>query len=307
MNPWSFVVASDIQVGSPRSFRFAPAWNENWRTARRQILKISPDLLLIPGDLTRDGSIHRYELERFKADLDALPFPYHVIPGNMDTGNKHTDLNGPAANRDDISLNITSEQVRQFSSVFGPLWWSFVHKGVRFSGFCDMLAGSGLPEEQEQWDWMEALCSQPGAERHVWIMHYLPFVEQPDEANYDITDREHYHEWYFGIDDPHRSRIMDLFRNTGATIVISGHVHCRRTREFDGIRFDVSPATSFPQWAGRWPDGDATLGLVRYDVSDAGIASTFVPLNRVSTAKGYGPGGHPLPEARDYSIAWEKD
>jgi hypothetical protein len=39
---------------------------------------------------------------------------------------------------------------------------------------------------------------------------------------------------------------------------------------------------------------------------DAGIAGTFVPLVRESTAEGYGPGGHPLPEHRDYAIAWEK-
>lgn len=31
---WSFVVVSDIHVGSPRSFRYEPAWNENWKTAR---------------------------------------------------------------------------------------------------------------------------------------------------------------------------------------------------------------------------------------------------------------------------------
>ncbi len=306
MDTWSFVVASDIQVGSPRSFRFAPAWNENWQTAREQIVRLSPDLLLIPGDLTRDGSIHRYELESINADLDALPFASHVIPGNMDTGNKFTDRDGPDPRRDDIGLNITSDQVRQFSSVFGPLWWSFVHRGVRFSGFCDMLAGSGLPEEETQWEWMETLCRLPQARHHVWIMHYLPFVERPDEPNFDITDPEHYTAWYFGVDEPHRSRIMDVFRRTGASIVISGHVHCRRSREFEGIRFEVAPATSFPQWADRWPDGDATLGFLRYDVSSKGITSAFVPLEKISTAKGYGPGGHPKPEARDYSIAWEK-
>ena len=51
MKPWTFVHAADIQVGSPRSFSFAPAWNENWQTARKQIIEINPDLLLIGGDL----------------------------------------------------------------------------------------------------------------------------------------------------------------------------------------------------------------------------------------------------------------
>ena len=41
-------------------------------------------------------------------------------------------------------------------------------------------------------------------------------------------------------------------------------------------------------------------------LSDAGIESTFVPLRSVSTKKGYGPGGNPGLEGRDYSIAWEQ-
>jgi 3',5'-cyclic AMP phosphodiesterase CpdA len=304
MKPWSFIHAADIQVGSPRSFRFAPAWNENWQMARKQIVEINPDLLLIGGDLTRDGSIHRYELEAVKADLDSLPFPCHVIPGNMDTGNKHTDVSGTVQGADDTSLNLTSEQLRQFSSVFGPLWWSFVHKDVRFSGFCDMLAGSGLPEEKWLWDWMEALKAAPRARHHLWIMHYALFMDEPNEPNFDI--RERYLDWYFGVDEPHRSRLMRIFKDTGADIVITAHIHCRRTRHIDGVRFDYAPATSFSQWADRWPDGDPTLGFLKYDVSEQGIECAFIPLESVSTAKGYGPGGHPSPAQRDYSLAWEK-
>ncbi|HET6452819.1 MAG TPA: metallophosphoesterase [Armatimonadota bacterium] len=304
MKPWTFVHAADIQVGSPRSFRFAPAWNENWQTARKQIVEINPDLLLIGGDLTRDGSIHRYELEAIKTDLDSLPFPCHVIPGNMDTGNKHTNVSGTVQGADDTSLNLTSEQLRQFSSVFGPLWWGFVHKEVRFSGFCDMIAGSGLPEENDLWDWMETQRNEPHARHHVWIMHYPLFIDEPNEPNFDI--RERYLDWYFGVDEPSRSRIMHIFKDTASDIVISGHIHCRRTTHVDGIRFDYAPATAFHQWADRWPDGDPTLGFLKYDVSEQGIECSFIPLEKVSTAKGYGPGGHPPPAQRDYSIAWEK-
>lgn len=304
--PFCFIHVADIQVGSPRSFRFAPAWNENWQTAREQIVRINPDLLLIGGDLTRDGSIHRYELENIKADLDTLPFPYHVVPGNMDTGNKHTSVSGNLQSAADVSLNITSQQVAQFSSVFGPLWWSFVHKDVRFSGFCDMLVNSGLPEEAAMWEWMGALCHQPRARHHVWTMHYALFADDPSESNFDITDNGQYLNWYFGTDEPGRSRLMDVFKATGADIVISGHIHCRRMKQVDGIRFDYAPATCFPQWGDRWPDGDPTLGFLKYDVSDLGIECTFVPLEKLSTAKGYGPGGHPAESQRDYSLAWEK-
>ena len=306
MKRWSFVHATDIHVGSPRSFRFAPAWNENWQTARRQIVALKPDLLLVGGDVARDGTLHQYELRAVKADLDALPFPAHVVAGNMDTGNKHTDVNGPNPKRDDVSLNLTSAHLEPFAGVFGPLWWSFVHKDVRFSGFCDMIAGSGVPEEAGFWEWFDAQRRQPRAKHHVWMMHYALFVDDVHEPNWDITDPKRYYDWYFGIDEPHRSRLMAGFKATGADLVLSGHVHCRKWHRAEGIDFHINPSTAFRQWGKRWPDGDDSLGFVRYDVADKGIVGAFVPLSRTSTKKGYGPGGHPLPEERDYSIAWER-
>ena len=306
MDSWTFVHATDIHVGSPRSFRFEPRFNENWQTARKQILEIGPDLLLVGGDIARDGSLHRYELEAVKADLDPLPFPCHVIPGNMDTGNKHADRQGPRDDRDDLALNITSAQVAQFASVFGPVWWSFVHQGVRFSGFCDMLLGSGLPEEQALWEWLEAQRDEPAARHHVWMTHYPPFLMDRHEPNYDIADPDQYHDCYFGIDEPHRTRLIDIIKGTGGELVLSGHVHCRKAHHAGGITYAINPSTAFSQQGGRWEDGDSSLGFMRYDVSAEGIEGTFVPLERLSTAEGYGPGGHPLPEKRDYSVAWEQ-
>jgi len=300
VNPWTFAHVADIQVGSPRSFRFAPAWNDNWRTARRQIVDLAPELLLVGGDLTRDGSLHRFELEAVKSDLDALPMPVHVIPGNMDTGNKHARVQGARDDRDDLALNITAEQVRQFADVFGPARWTFVHRGVRFTGFCDMLVNSGLPAEDDLWRWMERLSALPREDHHVWITHYPLFIDDPHEPNFDPTDPAEYPKWYFGIDEPGRGRLMDAFDATGADLVVSGHVHNRRTRTVGGVRFDSAPATCMAQFADHWgPDG-AALGFTRYDVTDDGIDGTFIPLAEVSTRPGYGPGGHPLPQLRRY-------
>ncbi len=304
MESWTFVHATDIHVGSPRSFRFAPAWNENWQTARQQILEINPDLLLVGGDLARDGNLHRFELEAIKADLDALPFPCHVVPGNMDTGNKHTDVS--SQRRDDVSLNLSAEQLTRFESVFGLTQWSFVHKGVRFSGFCDMIAGSGLPEEEAFWQWTEYQKQQPRAKHHVWIMHSPLFIDDLHEPNFDIRDPDLYHDWYFGIDEPQRGRLMDVFKSTGADLVMSGHVHCRKRHLAERIEFQIGPSPAFAQWGKRWPDGDPALGFLRYDVSERGIECAFVPLARLSSAEGYGPGGHPSPGQRDYSLAREK-
>lgn len=308
MHPsWKFVYIADIQPGSPGSFRFEPAWRENWLTARQQIMDLKPEFVLVGGDLTRDGSIHRWELEEIKTELDEMGLPYHVIPGNMDTGNKHAPKPGPWPDRDDLSLNITPAQLQQFEAVFGPHHWTFVHRNLRVSGFCDMLLGSGLPEETELWDWLLAQTKLPRAPYHIWLMHYALFINELNEPNFDISDPAQYLEWYFGSDEPQRSRLLEIFLATGTNRVITGHIHCRKDHFAAGIAFDLAPATSMSQWADKWPDGDPTLGFFEYAVTETALKKRFVPLARISRrTDGYGPRGHPKPEMRDYSLAWEK-
>ncbi len=303
-SPWSFIYVADMQPGSPKSFRFNPAWAENWQTARRQIMARKPAFMLVGGDVTRDGSIHRWELEEMKADFDGMAIPHHVIPGNMDTGNKHTDRQGPYADRDDLALNMTAEQLRQFETVFGPSTWTFEHRNVRVSGFCDMLLGSGLPEERTLWAWLEEQASRPRIAHNLWLMHYPLFLDSPAEAPFDIADPAHYLDWYFCLHQGARDRLLDLFKRAGATRVITGHIHCGKDHFAEGMHFDLAPATAMAQWADRWPDGDGTLGFFEYVVDGDRMEKRFIPLDRVSTRTDkYGPGGHPRPEARDYSLA----
>ena len=295
MNSWTFAYVADIHMGTPRSYRFQPAWNENWQSARQQIIELGPEFLIAGGDLTRDGATHRYELDQIKRDLDDLPFPFYAIPGNHETGNKYLP---------ESSVSINAEYVSLYRSVFGAGQWSFVHKDVRFSGFDSFLAGSGLKEEEEFWDWFEAQVTEPGAKYHIWFMHAALFIEHLHEPNWDIrTDRN---AWYFGIDEPHRSRMMRVFKETSADLVITAHIHCRRRVVADGITFQYAPAVAFPQWADRWADGDATLGFLHCEVTDARLNLNFIPLKSISKKKGYGPGGNPPLEGRDYSVAWEK-
>lgn len=308
-NDWSFLHVSDLQPGSKRSFRFNPAQNENGMTAYRQLTAIDDvDLLIVGGDLTRDGSIHDFEYEEAREKLDALPYPYYAIPGNMDTGNKHTDRDG-ATGREDRRLNVTEAQLDNFATFFGTFPWSFKHRNVRFSGFYAAVAGSGFPHEERMWTWLEdELPKMEPADHHVMNMHYTLFVDELDEPTWDITKREEYTKWYFSIDRPHRLRMFDAFKKAGVTIVTSGHIHCRRPGQVvDGITFHRCAGVAMRQWSDQWPDACPELGFYRFDVSDAGIRETFIPLEHESTAEGaYGKGGHPHPEERDYSLALER-
>ncbi|MBT3343709.1 MAG: hypothetical protein HN404_11985 [Gemmatimonadetes bacterium] len=306
---WHFLHVCDLQPGSHRSFRCNPRYIENGRTAYRQLQGMGDaDLLLVGGDLTRDGSIHDFELEEARAQLDALPYPHYAIPGNMDSGNKYAPRPG-GTGRDDPALMMEAAQLDNFSRYFGEMPWSFAHKDVRFSGFYAAVAGTGFPHEQRMWQWLEEeLPSLPPAKHHVMTMHYMLFFDRPEEPTWDLMKEEEYYRWYSTIDEPHRSRMLEAFKRAKVEIVLSGHIHCRRPEQVvDGIRFYRAAGIAMPQQPNAWPNADPRLGFYRFDVEEEGIRDTFIPLDHESTAEGnYGLGGHPPAETRDYTIALEK-
>ncbi len=311
MKPWTFTHACDLHLGSPKSYRYDPRRNTNWATARKQMETMNPDLLLVGGDLTRDGDTHEWEFDMVKQDFESLPFPAYIIPGNMDVGNKRTDRQGPGHEedgRDDIALNVRSDLLTTFATYFGPVYWTFTHKNVRFTGFYDGVFGSGLPEEDRTWAMLERLPSLPRTPFHVVVIHYALFIDDIHEPNFDITKKDEYLSWYFGIDEPHRGRLVDIFKNSAVDIVFSGHIHCRRpVQHVEGFRFyQTSAVGGQPQWADKWPNGDTRIGFNRCEVTDSGIEVTFIPVDPISNEQDYGPYGHPPVEDRDYSVAWEK-
>jgi len=311
MKPWIFTHATDLHLGSPKSYRFDPSRNKNWDAAKQQMAAMNTDLVLIGGDVTRDGDTHEFEYELVKRDFETLPFPAFVIPGNMDVGNKHTDRQGAGHeddDRDDIALNYTSERMDLFSSYFGAPNWTFMHKDVRFTAFYDGVFGSGLPEEDRLWKMLEYLPSLPQAKHHVVVIHYALLIDQLWNEHFDLSKKEEYLSWYFCIGEPHRSRLLDIFRAAQVDLVFSGHIHLRRpVQHLEGFRYFQGAAVGGrPQWEDKYPDGDPTIGFYRCEVSESGIKVSFVPVDPLATEEGYGPYGHPPMEKRDYSVAWEK-
>lgn len=297
---WRFAHVTDIHLGSPESYRFNPAFGENWATAARQIRALAPDLLLVGGDITRDGNHNAFEFDSSRAALDALDLPWHCVPGNMDTGNKHTDRQGAFEDRDDVACNVTQAQLETYREHIGPLTWSFVHRGVRFSGCYEIVAGTALPAAAELDRWLATLATLPRTRWHVMLNHYPLFTDTPNDPPRDITAHESYLDWYFAPEPGPRRELIDAYRRAGVTHVLSGHIHCRRPPlTFDGITYCFGASTAFAQWSDRWPDGDTRLGFQTFTVTPDGIDYAFEPLAQVSTRKdGWGPGGHPKPEAR---------
>ena len=312
---WTFLHVNDSHMGTPRSYRFRPAVNQRWAAIKEQMAESGADLLLHGGDLTRDGQTHEFELQQARADLDTLPFPCYVIPGNMDVGNKHTTIRGVKPEWDpkglgwhDPDTNMTAERLDLFANYFGPLQWTFLHKQVRFTGFFAAVAGSGLPHEERFWAMMERLPDLPKANHHVAVMHYWPFMETLDEPDWDLTIGDEWSNWYFSIGQPHRQRLWDLLVASDVEILFCGHVHTGRPMQIvDGIRlYRTNPAGNTAQLAERWPDADVRFGFHRCEVTADGINVQFIEgADQCDEFGTYGPLGHPPVAERDYSVARE--
>lgn len=315
MKRWTFIHVNDSHMGTPRSYRFRPAVNQRWAAIRNQIASSGADLMIHGGDLTRDGDLHEFEYQQAREDLETLPFPYFVIPGNMDVGNKHTSVSGVKRRWEDKGLgwhdpdlNMTAERLDLFASWFGPIHWTFVHRNVRFTGFFAAVAGSGLPHEERLWRMLERLPELPRTQHHVAMMHYWPFIESPDEPSWDLTKADEYDNWYFSINQPHRQRLWECLQKAHVDILFCGHVHTGRSEQtVDGIRVIRTPAAgNTPQLAERWPDAETRFGFQKCTVSADGIDVAFVPgKDQCEEFGAFGPMGHPSPAMRDYSIAEE--
>ncbi len=313
---WTFLHVNDSHMGSARSYRFRPAINQRWAAIKAQMAAIDADFLLHGGDLTRDGQTHEFEYQQAREDLDTLPFPSYVIPGNMDVGNKHTRVNGVKPRWDplglgwhDPDLNMTAARLDLFANYFGPLQWTFLHKQVRFTGFYAAVAGSDLPHEARFWRMLERLPSLPPAKHHVAVMHYWPFMNAPDEPDWDLTNGDEWDNWYFSIGQPHRQRLWALLQASKVEILFCGHVHTGRPVQLvDGIRlYRTQPAGNTAQLAERWDESDTRFGFHRCDVTADGIDVQFVVGRDQCDEFGtYGPLGHPPVDERDYSVAREQ-
>ena len=292
---WKFVHITDIHIGSSDSYRFDPVWNEQLETAAEQIKAINPELVLVGGDITRDGDTEPEQFANSIKQLNTLGIPWHLIPGNMDTGNKITNRDGAQPDRKDTQLNITEENLQIFKDQAAPFPWTFTHRGIRFSGCYEIIKDTDLPSAFELDTFLAELSELPSADHHIMLNHYPLFVDDIDERHYDITKEDDYLAWYFGVDPEPRKNLLKAYHASSVTHVLSGHIHCRRPPfTIDGITYIKGASTAMKQFGDRWADGDDTLGFQVFTVTPDGIEFEFHPLSRISTrTDGWGPGGHP--------------
>lgn len=270
---------SDTHLGEQHS----PHAADNLRRAVEMINSRHPDAVILSGDIGENPA----EWDRAKSILKALKAPLYYAPGNHD---------------------VHSHDLDRYRSAFGKDYYRFQVKGVTFLVLDSQLLGnydtfearSPQPMPAQMEDEAERMLGwlndqgrgrvreargrgrdsddgdpddrgQRGRDRDdrdrrgiiIGIQHIPAFRD----GNFPPDTKP-----YWVINDPYRSREMDLLRRIGVRHMIVGHWHNFRTFEREGIVWHVGPASSWLPWGGE-------LGFAMHTISrDGDVKSEFVPL-----------------------------
>ena len=243
--PWDYYEKCFTQDVQPLPYFKRPDLN-NARTQKAydQLNANRPDFVLHLGDMT---SAHPQrpgwdkEIAYARQLLARLTVPYHLVPGNHDIGNKRSLPKpnwSPKVGDPDKSFHISDENIELYRKAFGKPFYAFQNKGSLFIVLTDALFNSGLDLEARQWAFLEdALATHHQDVTNIFLaMHCLPYWNTPADCglnNYEV------------IDEPGRSRLLELCRHHNVRAVFTGHTHHEVLNRHNEMSIITTPSTTF--------------------------------------------------------------
>jgi len=166
--------------------------------------------------------------QAFHKASDIFDMPYYMVPGNHDIGEKIH----PALPKINDQVSITKHAIEQYEQHFGRQRYSFEHEGCLFLVINTMLLNSKLEEEQEQWGWLEKTLHDNAGKRVFVFAHYPLYLSARDEPDF-----------YDNIDEPARTRLIELLERYKVEGYYAGHVHNFFYNYLNGMHQFVLPST----------------------------------------------------------------
>ena len=235
---FSFAIIADTHITDEEGQAIDASYQTDKKIASvycdliERVNSMEPAFVVHLGDITHPTPISPDYGETalaFHKASEIFSMPYYVVPGNHDVGEKIF----PALPKLDEKITITQRNIGLYEQHFGRQRFSFQHQECLFIVINSMLINSGLEEEQEQWDWLEQTLQGHAGNRAFVFSHYPLYLSAMDElANYD------------NVDEPGRSRMLDLLRQFNVEGFYAGHVHNFFYNYLDGMHQFVLPSTS---------------------------------------------------------------
>ncbi len=229
-----FAVIADTHVNPSENDRISPfeshrLTNERLRHTVDVLNAAAPEFVIHVGDMVHpvpDAVTYPQAAQRFRAEMERLRSPLHLVPGNHDSGDKPADY-VPAG-------SIRPEYLALYRQQFGAPYYAFGHQGCRFVVINTSLINSDLPEADAQARWLEDELSAHQDARRFLFVHYPPFVAQADEPGH-----------YDNLDEPGRGWLLGLIERHRIEAVFTGHVHNFFLNAHAGTPIWLMPSTAF--------------------------------------------------------------
>lgn len=271
---------SDLHLGEQHS----PHAADNLRRAVEMINSRHPDAVIVSGDMGENPA----EWDQVRSILKVLKAPLFYAPGNHD---------------------VHSRDLDRYRSAFGKDYYRFQVRNVTFLVIDSQLLGNYDVFEARSPQAMPLRMEDEAERMLAWLRNQGKGGDRDadDRRGRDPDDREgdddrargrerddrnqrrviigvqHIPVFrdgnfppdpkpYWVVNDPYRSREMDILRRIGVRHMLVGHWHNFRVFEREGIVWHVSAATSWVPWGGE-------LGFAMHTISrDGDVKSEFVPL-----------------------------
>jgi len=257
-------ILSDPHIGSTN-----PVFVPNWEKVVAHVnARDDIDLVVVLGDLTLFGSEQAEDLLFGRKALEALNAPWLAVPGNHDVGDISRSSLQPSS----------SERLALWNRHFGSAHWHDDRlAGWRMIGLNSQIIGTGLAEEQAQWQALDEALATRGTRRPILFTHMPLFLTDWEEADRPA--------WALMTEG--RERLRRSIREHGIRAVVTGHMH--RTVQFGApeTRMIWCAASSFLSYDHSMPaqPGAALLGLTILNLQDDKVDAEFVEIDDLMVSR----------------------
>jgi len=240
---YTFVVAADPQL----------FWGaiENWQQTIAEINNITPDFVVVCGDMTNKYGDEKEIAAYFETAKKLSPSIklFHV------------------AGNHDLPHDLKTASVELYEKSFGTPYYSFEHKKSLFivldSGLLKESNEEVKPLASEQMKWLKQLLADSDKKQfeHKFVfLHHPVILEKMDEP-----------EEYFNLSVAMRNELLGLFNSHKVEFVFSGHLHQNRAVQAGNVELVVTASCGKAL-------GDSDLGFRIVKVSPQTVEHSFYKL-----------------------------
>lgn len=256
-----------VQLSDTHISRLGGATTDNLEKVVELINRINPAFVVHSGDvaiLDPDDEEDRAAAARVLAGIRA---PLRVLPGNHDVG----EGMGNAW----AGLVTTSERLAAFGAVFGDDHWLEIVGDWAVIGLNSEIMGSGMPEEDAQWAWLESVPEQVRDRPALVFTHKPVWNPYPVDSDHNIA-----------IPATARERLLRTLVDVDVKGFGNGHLHHYALSTRTTLRGETTaitaPATGFAGETAHLPgNGIAQQGIVEYQLDGTVMTPRFRSLSNL--------------------------